>query len=295
MWVSTFHSACVRILRRDGDKLGYPKAFTIYDQADANRLTGYVIRDLGLDPKRFPPRSVHATISAAKNDHISADAYAERAGVIYERKIADIFREYQARLQRAGAMDFDDLLGNTVTLFQQPPRRARAATAAASSTCMVDEYQDTNTVQNEMVLLLTREHRNVCVVGDGDQSIYKFRGADMRNILEFENAFPDVTIVVLEQNYRSTQTILDAANAVIGNNLEPQAEGAVDRSGRRQPDRAVPRRRRGGRSPVGHPRDRQAARRRRPALGRHRRLLPHQRPEPGGGGAPHPRWACRTR
>jgi DNA helicase-2/ATP-dependent DNA helicase PcrA len=218
MWVSTFHAACVRILRRDADRLGYPKQFTIYDQADANRLTGYVIRDLGLDPKRFPPRSVHATISAAKNDHISVDAYAERAGVIYERKIADIFREYQARLQRAGAMDFDDLLGNTVTLLQAHPdvlesyrRRFRHV--------LVDEYQDTNTVQNEMVLLLTREHRNVCVVGDGDQSIYKFRGADMRNILEFESAFPDVTIVVLEQNYRSTQTILDAANAVIGNNL----------------------------------------------------------------------------
>jgi len=218
MWVSTFHSACVRILRRDADKLGYPKQFTIYDQADANRLTGYVIRDLGLDPKRFPPRSVHATISAAKNDHVSAEAYADRAQVIYERKIADIFREYQARLQRAGAMDFDDLLGMTVTLFQRHPDVLESYRRRFKHV-MVDEYQDTNTVQNEMVLLLTKEHRNVCVVGDGDQSIYKFRGADMRNILEFENAFPDVTVVVLEQNYRSTQTILDAANAVIGNNL----------------------------------------------------------------------------
>ena len=138
--------------------------------------------------------------------------------MIYERKIADIYREYQARLQRAGAMDFDDLLGNTVTLFQHHPDVLESYRRRFKHV-MVDEYQDTNTVQNEMVLLLTKEHRNVCVVGDGDQSIYRFRGADMRNILEFENAFPDVTIVVLEQNYRSTQTILDAANAVIGNNL----------------------------------------------------------------------------
>ena len=199
MWVSTFHAACVRILRRDADRLGYPRQFTIYDQADANRLTGYVIRDLGLDPKRFPPRAVHATISAAKNDHISVDAYAERAGVIYERKIADIYREYQARLLRAGAMDFDDLLGMTVTLFQRHPDVLESYRRRFKHV-LVDEYQDTNTVQNEMVLLLTREHRNVCVVGDGDQSIYKFRGADMRNILEFENAFPDVTVVVLQQN-----------------------------------------------------------------------------------------------
>ncbi len=170
MWVSTFHSACVRILRRDADRLGYPKQFTIYDQADANRLTGYVIRDLGLDPKRFPPRSVHATISAAKNDHVSVDAYAQRAGVIYERKIADIYREYQARLQRAGAMDFDDLLGNTVTLFQRHPDVLESYRRRFKHV-MVDEYQDTNTVQNEMVLLLTREHRNVCVVGDGDQCL----------------------------------------------------------------------------------------------------------------------------
>ena len=218
MWVSTFHAACVRILRRDADRLGYPKQFTIYDQADANRLTGYVIRDLGLDPKRFPPRSIHATISSAKNDGLSAGQYADRAQVIFERKIGEIFTEYQARLLRAGAMDFDDLLSNTVELLRRNPDLLEHYQRRFKHV-MVDEYQDTNTVQNELVLLLTKQHRNVCVVGDGDQSIYRFRGADMRNILEFENAFPDVTVVVLEQNYRSTQTILDAANAVIANNL----------------------------------------------------------------------------
>jgi DNA helicase II / ATP-dependent DNA helicase PcrA len=218
MWVSTFHSACVRILRRDGKALGYPSSFTIYDQADAVRLTGYVVRDLNLDSKRFAPRSVHATISAAKNDGVGVEEYTARAQVIFERKIADVYREYQARLERAGAMDFDDLLANAVRLFKEHPdvldhyrRRFRHV--------LVDEYQDTNHVQNELVLLLTAEHRNVCVVGDSDQSIYNFRGADIRNILEFEDAFPDTTVIVLEQNYRSTQTILDAANAVIANNL----------------------------------------------------------------------------
>jgi DNA helicase-2/ATP-dependent DNA helicase PcrA len=218
MWVSTFHSACVRMLRRDGKSLGYPSSFTIYDQADAVRLTGYVIRDLNLDAKRFPSRSVHATISAAKNEGLDVDAYAARAGVIFERKIADIYREYQIRLLRAGAMDFDDLLGNTVRMFREHPevlehyrRRFRHV--------LVDEYQDTNHVQNELVMLLAGEHRNVCIVGDSDQSIYRFRSADIRNILEFENAFPDATVIVLEQNYRSTQTILEAANAVIANNL----------------------------------------------------------------------------
>ncbi|MFN8018233.1 MAG: DNA helicase PcrA [Acidimicrobiales bacterium] len=217
MWVSTFHSACVRILRRDGHNLGFPSSFTIYDQADAQRLTGYVIRDLNLDPKRFPPRSVHTAISAAKNDDLGPEQYAERAQVIFERKIADVYREYQARLLKAGAMDFDDLLRNTVELFRTQPevldhyrRRFRHV--------LVDEYQDTNKVQNELVILLAGEHHQVCVVGDSDQSIYRFRGADIRNILEFEEAFPDVTTVVLDQNYRSTQTILDAANAVIANN-----------------------------------------------------------------------------
>jgi DNA helicase II / ATP-dependent DNA helicase PcrA len=218
MWVSTFHSACVRILRRDADRLGFPKSFTIYDQADAVRLTGYVVRDLGLDPKKFPPRSVHATISAAKNEGTSASEYADGARQLFERKIADVYQEYQARLQRAGAMDFDDLLSRAVQLFREHPevlehyrRRFRYV--------LVDEYQDTNRVQNELVLMLGAEHRNVLVVGDSDQSVYSFRSADIRNILEFEDAFPDATVIVLEQNYRSTQKILDAANSVIAHNF----------------------------------------------------------------------------
>jgi DNA helicase-2/ATP-dependent DNA helicase PcrA len=217
MWVSTFHSACVRILRRDGDRLGFPSSFTIYDQADAVRLTGYVLRDLNLDSKKFPPRTVHATISAAKNDYRTVEEYTEGAQTIFERKIAEVYAEYQARLRKAGAMDFDDLLFNVVELFRRNPdvlehyqRRFRHV--------LVDEYQDTNSVQNAMVTMLGQAHRNVCVVGDGDQSIYKFRGADIRNILEFEKTFPDATVVLLEQNYRSTQTVLDAANAVISNN-----------------------------------------------------------------------------
>ncbi|MEO7555936.1 MAG: UvrD-helicase domain-containing protein, partial [Acidimicrobiales bacterium] len=170
MWVSTFHSACVRILRRDGGRLDFPSSFTIYDQADAVRLTGYVIRDLGLDPKRFPPRSVHATISAAKNDFVTAAEYKERGHGIFERKIADVYVEYQERLQRAGAMDFDDLLLNTALLLRDHPdvlehyqRRFRHV--------LVDEYQDTNRVQNELVLQLASQHRNVCVVGDADQCL----------------------------------------------------------------------------------------------------------------------------
>ncbi|MBW8825462.1 MAG: UvrD-helicase domain-containing protein, partial [Acidobacteria bacterium] len=185
MWVSTFHAACVRILRRDGKVLGYPSSFTIYDQADAVRLTGYVLRDLNVDTKRFPPRSVHASISAAKNELTSVEQYAERAGTIFERRIAEVYREYQARLLQAGAMDFDDLLTQTVRLLQAHPevldhyrRRFRYV--------LVDEYQDTNRAQNELVLLLSGEHRNVTVVGDGDQSVYQFRGADVRNFLEFE-------------------------------------------------------------------------------------------------------------
>ncbi len=218
MWVSTFHSACVRILRRDADRLGYPRTFSIYDQSDAQRLTGYVIRDLGLDPKRFTSRGVHAQISAYKNDLVSADDARARAANIFERKIADVYYDYQARLAKAGAMDFDDLLTVTVRLLRECPDVLHTYQERFEH-ILVDEYQDTNTAQNELVLLLGAERRNVTVVGDSDQSIYRFRGADLKNILQFEQAFPDVTTVVLDQNYRSTQTILDAANAVIGNNL----------------------------------------------------------------------------
>ena len=218
MWVSTFHSACVRILRRDADRLGYPGRFSIYDQADARRLTGYVIRDLNIDPKRFTPRSVHSTISTAKNDNISASTYADGAENFFAKRVADIYLEYQRRLVAAAAMDFDDLLMRAVELFRTQPDvlqhwRDRFAHV------LVDEYQDTNSVQNELVLMLAQQHRGVTVVGDGDQSIYAFRGADLRNILEFEKAFPDATTIVLEQNYRSTQSILDAANAVIAQNM----------------------------------------------------------------------------
>src|SRR6195952_3781147 len=218
MWVSTFHSACVRILRRDGHRLGYPSSFTIYDQADAVRLPGYVIRDKGLDAKRFPPRSVHATISAAKNDDVGPEAFAARAEVIFERKIADVYAEYQDRLLKAGAMDFDDILRNAVELFRREPEVLDHYRRRFQHV-LVDEYQDTNKVQNELILQLGSMHRNVCIVGDSDQSIYKFRGADIRNILEFEEAFPDTTVIVLEQNYRSTQNILDAANVLIANNM----------------------------------------------------------------------------
>jgi DNA helicase-2/ATP-dependent DNA helicase PcrA len=217
MWVSTFHSACVRILRRDAERLGYKKTFTIYDEADANRLTGYVLRDLNIDAKRFPPRQVHAVISQAKNELIDFETYKAQAKTIYERRIGEVYAEYQQRLLKASAMDFDDLLMVTVNLLQSCPDVLEHYRTRFKH-LLVDEYQDTNRAQNELVILLGKEHRNVCVVGDSDQSVYRFRGADIRNILQFEDAFPDATTVVLEQNYRSTQTILDAANAVIANN-----------------------------------------------------------------------------
>jgi DNA helicase-2/ATP-dependent DNA helicase PcrA len=217
MWVSTFHSACVRMLRRDASRLGYKSSFSIYDQADAVRLVGYVLRDLNIDTKKFPPRTVHGLISAAKNDLIDFETYSAQARTIHERRIAEVYREYQRRLLAASAMDFDDLLVVTVNLLQACPD-VLAYYQDRFKHILVDEYQDTNRAQNELVLMLARKHRNLCVVGDSDQSIYRFRSADIRNILQFEEAFPDATVIVLEQNYRSTQTILDAANAVIANN-----------------------------------------------------------------------------
>ncbi|MGH9077869.1 MAG: UvrD-helicase domain-containing protein [Acidimicrobiales bacterium] len=217
MWVSTFHSACVRILRREAGRLGYKSSFTIYDQADAVRLTGYVIRDLDLDAKQFSPRAVHATISRAKNELVDFESFAAGAGTRRERQVAEIYRDYQRRLQVASAMDFDDLLLVTVNLLQAFDEVATHYRARFRHV-LVDEYQDTNRAQNELVLLLGGAHHNVSVVGDSDQAIYGFRGADIRNILQFEDAFPDAAVVALEQNYRSTQSILDVANAVIAHN-----------------------------------------------------------------------------
>jgi DNA helicase-2/ATP-dependent DNA helicase PcrA len=208
----------VRILRVHAERIGYPKTFSIYDQADAQRLTGYVIRDMGLDVKRFTPRAVHAVISNWKNELVSPTQAAERAAHIFDRKHSEIYREYQERLLKAGAMDFDDLLVNVVRLFRMHTD-VLASYQDRFKYILVDEYQDTNIAQNEIVLSLAARHHNVCVVGDTDQSIYAFRGADFRNIGQFEDAFDEVSVVVLEQNYRSTQNILDAANAVIAQNF----------------------------------------------------------------------------
>src|SRR5918995_221557 len=170
MWVSTFHSACVRILRANADRLGYPRQFSIYDQADAVRLAGYVIRDLGLDAKRFTPRGVHGHISMWKNELTDPAQAAADAGDIFARKHADVYAEYQARLQKAGAMDFDDLLLNVVKLFRQHPDVLEHYRQRFQH-ILVDEFQDTNTAQNEIVLLLAGGHHNICVVGDTDQCL----------------------------------------------------------------------------------------------------------------------------
>ncbi len=221
MWVRTFHSACAQILRREAERLGYPAGFSIYDQADSVRLTRYVMVDLGLDTRRSTPQAAHGRISAAKSDLIGPESYLA-AGMGPDpilRRTAEVYAEYQRRLQRAGAMDFDDLLTLVVRLFREHPD-VLATYQDRFQHVLVDEYQDTNRAQNEIVLMLGARHHNVFVVGDADQSIYRFRGATMRNILDFESAFEDTTVILLEQNYRSTQNVLDAANAVIANNAD---------------------------------------------------------------------------
>jgi DNA helicase-2/ATP-dependent DNA helicase PcrA len=218
MWISTFHSACVRILRREAEHTKYRSGFSIYDDADSRRLLDHVIDDLGIDRKRFPSRAVAGAISQAKSEILDAEAYGARAYTIYEERIAQIYTEYEQRLVAANAMDFDDLLSETVRLFRRDPEVLERYQARFLHV-LVDEYQDTNRAQNEIVTMISARHRNVCVVGDSDQSIYRFRGAEVRNLLDFELAFPEASTIVLDQNYRSTQTILDAANAVIGNNL----------------------------------------------------------------------------
>ncbi|MBV8989446.1 MAG: UvrD-helicase domain-containing protein [Solirubrobacterales bacterium] len=217
MWVMTFHSACARMLRAHADKLGYTRQFTIYDQADSRRLVKRCLDDLGIDPKRFTPGSIQAQISDAKNKLRDADAYGQLVGSFFEQTVADVYRSYERELHRMNAMDFDDLLVravNVLELFEE----VRERYAGGFRHVLVDEYQDTNHAQYRWLQLLAGEHRNLMVVGDDSQAIYGFRGADIRNILEFEDTFPDARVVKLEQNYRSTQTILDAANAVIRNN-----------------------------------------------------------------------------
>ena len=217
MWVSTFHSACVRILRREAPRLGYRSGFSIYDDADAVRLLKMVIKDLDLDPKRFPERAMKAVISKAKNELVDFESFADQGEGFFHEQVADIYRLYQQRLVEASAMDFDDLLMVTVELFAAFPE-ALSHYQDRFRYVLVDEYQDTNRAQYMLVRQLTATHRNLCVVGDSDQSIYKFRGADIRNIRDFEKDYPDARVIVLEQNYRSTETILEAANAVIAHN-----------------------------------------------------------------------------
>ena len=220
MWVSTFHSACLRMLRSHADVLGYQRGFTIYDAGDAESAVERIMKELNLDTKRLSPRSV----SAAKNEMLSPDAYAEGGdGNPHHRRIAEIYHLYSARLMLANAMDFDDLLLNAVAMLKKDDE-VRASYQDRFKYLLVDEFQDTNGVQNQLVMMLAEKHRNLCVVGDSDQSIYRFRAADVRNILQFEQRFPDASVILLEQNFRSTQTILDAANAVISKNTSRHAK-----------------------------------------------------------------------
>src|SRR5688572_19482093 len=217
MWVMTFHSACVRMLRSDAHRLGYTRQFTIYDAADSRRLIKKCLDDLDIDIKRFTPRAMQAQISDAKNKLRSSEDYRQLVGSYFEQTVADVYEQYERELHRMNAMDFDDLLFravNLLELFQE----VRDRYSTAFRWILVDEYQDTNHAQYRWLQLLASEHRNLSVVGDDSQAIYAFRGADIRNILAFTEDFPDAHEVKLEQNYRSTQTILSAANGVISHN-----------------------------------------------------------------------------
>ncbi|MGP4044882.1 DNA helicase PcrA [Streptomyces sp. 2A115] len=223
MWVMTFHSACVRILRRESKKLGFTSSFSIYDAADSKRLMALVCRDLDLDPKRFPPKSFSAKISNLKNELIDEEDFAGQAADGFEKTLAQAYAMYQSRLREANALDFDDLIMTTVNLFRAFPDVAEHYRRRFRHV-LVDEYQDTNHAQYALVRELVgpsgedQDPGELCVVGDADQSIYAFRGATIRNILQFEEDYPDAKTILLEQNYRSTQTILTAANAVIERN-----------------------------------------------------------------------------
>lgn len=219
VWVSTFHSSCVRILRRFADRIGYDNAFTIYDTDDSKSVMKDICKRLQIDTKQLRERTILGAISSAKNEGVLPDEYAMSAmGDFNRERIAKAYREYQKTLLKNNAMDFDDLLVNAVELFRSNPD-VLADYQNRLKYIMVDEYQDTNSIQFELIRLLAGENHNLCVVGDDDQSIYKFRGANIRNILDFEKVFPEAKVIKLEQNYRSTQNVLDAANAVISHNV----------------------------------------------------------------------------
>ena len=218
IWVSTFHSSCVRILRRHIEYLGYSTNFTIYDGDDQKTLMKQIFKKMDIDTRQFKERAVLSKISSAKDEMITPEEYELNAGIDFrEKKVAQIYKEYQKELKKNNALDFDDLILKTVELFQNVPE-VLDYYQEKFRYIMVDEYQDTNLVQFKLVDLLAKKYRNICVVGDDDQSIYKFRGANIENILSFEKAFPGAKVIKLEQNYRSTQNILNAANEVIRNN-----------------------------------------------------------------------------
>ena len=218
VWVSTFHSSCVRILRRFADRIGYETNFSIYDTDDSKTVMKEVLKRMNIDTKKFKERMFLNEISSCKNELMGAEEYAGKVSANpSDRMKASVYREYQARLRGNNAMDFDDLIVNTVSLLRQDPEVLNYYQDRLHY-IMVDEYQDTNTAQFELVRLLSGGRKNLCVVGDDDQSIYKFRGANIYNILNFERYFPEAKVIRLEQNYRSKGGILDAANAVIANN-----------------------------------------------------------------------------
>ncbi len=218
MWILTFHSTCARILRREHNHLGIPSSFTIYDDGDTERLIAGVLKDLDLDPKRFPPKAMASAIGRAKDQVMDADQYARSADNFYEETIARVYSEYERRKHAAGALDFDDLITQTVQLFKLHPEVLEHYQERFRY-ILVDEYQDTNRAQYQLVNMLASRYRNVCVVGDADQGVYSWRGATIKNILDFERDYPDAAVFLMEQNYRSTQNILGIANALIEHNV----------------------------------------------------------------------------
>ena len=238
IWILTFHAACGRILRREAERLGYRSTFTIYDDQDQVRLTKACLEELGKDPKRFSPRGIHSQISRMKNELVTPDEYASRVASFWDQTVAEVYELYQRRLHASNAVDFDDLLMLTVQVLERFPE-ALERWQKAFRYILVDEYQDTNHAQYRLLQLLGGKHGNVCAVGDGDQSIYAFRGADIRNILEFERDFPGTHVVTLEQNYRSTNRILRAANDVIDENAERKPKNLFSDLGEGDPVRVV--------------------------------------------------------